>query len=254
MGTNTDTSSNLSNAYAIIPARCGSKGVVGKNTKVLGGHPLIAYSIAAAKAAKEIDRVIVSTDSEEIAEIARDYGAEVPFLRPAKFAEDNAPDRDFLVHAIEWFQSHERTIPHYWVHLRPTTPLRDPALIDDAIRNISKHSHYSSLRSAHEAGESPFKWFMMNSRREFIPFRSLTGEDYSVMPRQMCPKVYIPNGYVDVLRTKVIMTEESIHGDNIFGYLTPFCREVDSPEDFELLEFELKRKAFTLLESELSHK
>src|SRR5207248_1516291 len=124
--------------------------------------PLIAYSIAVAKISSRIDRVVVSTDSEEIAEISRLYGAEVPFLRPQVFAGDVSPDREFVIHALEWFQHNEGAVPDYLVHLRPTTPLRDPKLVDDAILATISNSEATSMRSAHKAPESPFKWFTRN--------------------------------------------------------------------------------------------
>src|SRR5438105_933427 len=113
---------------AIIPARGGSKGVPKKNLLPIGGYPLLAYSIAAARACPEIDRVILSTDSPELAEMGRQYGAEVPFMRPAELAQDNSPDRDYILHAIEWQKLHESTVADIIVQLRPTTPLRDPGL------------------------------------------------------------------------------------------------------------------------------
>ena len=109
--------------YAIIPARGGSKGVPRKNIKLLKGFPLIAYSIVAAKMSKMTDRVIVSTDSQEISDIAQKYDAEVPFLRPAEYAHDRSPDIDFVRHAIDWFAKNESNQPELFVHLRPTTPL-----------------------------------------------------------------------------------------------------------------------------------
>ncbi|HCE45352.1 MAG TPA: cytidylyltransferase [Lentisphaeria bacterium] len=238
----------MGKAYAIIPARSGSKGVPGKNIRPLKGHPLIAYSIAAASLSKGIDRVIVSTDSAEIAEISRKYGAEVPFIRPAEFAKDSSSDRDFMVHANQWFEANEKMMPEYWVHLRPTTPLRDPSLIDDAISALKASPEASSLRSGHEASESPFKWFMTDDSGFFVPFRSPEGKDYSNMPRQACPKVYIPDGYVDVLRSRVIMMEETIHGGRVYGYISPFCIEVDTQDDFDMLKYEIDKKGLPILE------
>ena len=94
----------MSNIIAIIPARSGSKSIKDKNIKLLSGHPLIAYSIIAAKLSKKIERVIVSTDSEEYGDIAKKYGAEVPFIRPDKYSKDNSTDRYFFIHAIYWFK------------------------------------------------------------------------------------------------------------------------------------------------------
>ena len=148
---------------AIIPARSGSKGVSGKNIYPVGGHPLIAYTIAVAVLSSRIERVIVSTDSEEIAEIARDYGAEVPFLRPLEFAQDHSSDRGYLLHAMQWLQDSEGHVPEYWVHLRPTTPLRKVEIVDQAILEIMKHPEATSLRSGHPVPQSPFKWFQKDS-------------------------------------------------------------------------------------------
>ena len=121
---------------AIIAARGGSKGIPKKNIIDLGGHPLIAYSIAVAKLSKLIERIIVSTDSEEIAEISKKYGAEVPFIRPEEYARDNSPDKEFVQHAINWFKEKENYAPEYMVHIRPTTPLRKPEIIDEAIEKF----------------------------------------------------------------------------------------------------------------------
>ena len=123
---------------AIIPARSGSKGVKNKNIKLLGDKHLIAYSILAAKKIPEVKRIIVSTDSEEYAEIARKYGAEVPFLRPKKFADDNSTDLDVFSHIIEWFDKKNNQIPELFIHLRPTSPLRDPNVLNQAIMFFKK--------------------------------------------------------------------------------------------------------------------
>ena len=141
---------NAQGMYAIIPARGGSKGVPKKSIALLCGFPLIAYSIAAAKLSKKIERVIVSTDSEEMAEVARSFGAETPFMRPAEFARDTSPDIEFVEHAISWFQKNESSVPEFLVHLRPTTPLRIPEDIDRAIEMLAKHKDATSLRSGYE--------------------------------------------------------------------------------------------------------
>src|ERR1700761_5649374 len=151
----------MSKIYAIIPARGGSKGVKGKNVRLLGGHPLIAWAIGAGELARTVDRVIVSPDSEEIAEVARRYGAEVPFMRPATLAADRSPDRDFVIHALNWFLENEGAEPDLLVHLRPTTPLRDPVKIDEAVSAIVEAPEATALRSAHALAESPHKMFQI---------------------------------------------------------------------------------------------
>jgi N-acylneuraminate cytidylyltransferase len=233
---------------AIIPARSGSKGVPGKNIRLLGGYPLIAYSIAAAKLSKFIERVIISTDSDEISEISKKYGAEVPFKRPAELAQDKSSDIDFMLHALGWFKENEKQMPEYWVHLRPTTPLRDNKIMDSAISEIMKNPSATSLRSGHMAPESPFKWFKRDENGFFAPLMEGFTSDYINSARQIFPDAYIPDGYVDVLKASYILKSKLIHGDKIIGFESPFCVEVDSMEDFEYLEYEIKKKGSVLLD------
>ncbi len=234
---------------AIIPARGGSKGIPKKNIYPLKTYPLIAYSIVAAQFSKQIERTVVSTDSTEIAEIAQRYGAEVPFLRPSELAKDHSTDRDFLLHAIQWFQNNEKNIPKYWVHLRPTTPLRDPAIIDRAISTILEKKEATALRSGHPVSESPFKWFQRN---ESGYFEGILPDDprpeYYNLPRQEFPPVYIPDGYVDILKTSFVSQSISLHGNKMLGFISPVCDEVDTLEDLERIQFHLEKNGSLLLE------
>ena len=223
--------------YAIIPARSGSKGVPDKNIRLLGGHPLLAWSIAAAKQSSLINRVIVSTDSEVYASISVRYGAESPFLRPTTLSEDRSPDRAFFIHALEWLQVHENSIPDIWVHLRPTTPLRDPLLIDEAINMFLTDPDATSLRSGHEASESPAKWFSLNYDGSF---GGLMGNTWLNMPRQECPKGYIPDGYVDVLCSDFILKSEDMYFPRMLAYVSPSVREIDTVDDFDYLDYEVR--------------
>ncbi len=240
---------NSLKVIAIIPARGGSKGVPGKNIKVLAGYPVIAFSIVAARMTLNICRTIVSTDSQEIADISKHFGAEVPFLRPAIFSGGLSPDRDFVMHALDWFIENEGSVPDFLVHLRPTTPLRTPALIDEAITNIISNPEATSLRSAHEAPESPFKWFMRDDIGYFYGFNPKDPRPgYSNLPRQSFPSVYVPDGYVDVLRTEFVLKSDDIHGNRIMGYVSPMCREIDTMEDLEFLKYQLTQSSNPLLD------
>src|SRR3972149_1828506 len=127
---------NRPEVLAVVQARGGSKSIPGKNIRSLAGHPLIAYSIAAGLAAQSVTRLIVSTDSQEIAEIARQYGAEVPFLRPPELAQDDSPDLPLFQHALRWLEDHEDYRPDVVVQLRPTSPLRPVGLIDEAVEAL----------------------------------------------------------------------------------------------------------------------
>jgi CMP-N,N'-diacetyllegionaminic acid synthase len=236
---------------ALITARQGSKGLPGKNSRLLGGHPLIAYSICAARQCTSIDRVIVSTDSEDIAAIGRAYGAAVPFIRPRELAQDDSPDLGVVMHALQWLKR-EDAVPEFIVHLRPTTPLRDPLIVDKGVELLVDTPSASALRSVHEAAESPFKWFLMRPDACLIPFRAGDGSDYSAVPRQLVPKVFIPNGYVDVLRVAYIDQHQDLHGSSILGFITPPVTEIDTAAEFEYVEYTLRRNPHALLTS-LNH-
>ena len=231
---------------AVIPARGGSKGVPKKNIKFLGDYPLIAYTIAVAKLSQEIDRVIVSTDSKEIAEITKIYGAEVPFLRPNELATDESTDMGFIIHILDWLKENDRIKPKLLVHLRPTTPLRCPEMIDEAIRFIMKNGEATSLRSVHEMAESPHKVFEIKGGFLVGLFPNDTRPEYYNLPRQAFPLAYIPNGYVDIIKPNFVRKSNSLHGPKMLAYITPVTIEVDRLEDFEYLEYIIKIKGHKL--------
>jgi N-acylneuraminate cytidylyltransferase len=234
---------------AVIPARSGSKGVPGKNIRLLGGIPLFAFSIIAAKMMPSVSRVIVSTDSNEYAEIAKFYGAEVPFLRPTDISGDKSTDYDLFIHALNWFKEKENNIPEYLLHLRPTTPLRDPQIMEKAVKLLLENNEIAtSLRSGHSAPESPYKWFLKDENNFFKGLREdLTPEKVN-LPRQSFPSVYIPDGYIDVLKSSVILNSGTLHGDKMLVFESPYCVEVDTMDDFEYLEFQIEREGSTILD------
>jgi CMP-N,N'-diacetyllegionaminic acid synthase len=227
--------------YAIIPARSGSKGVPDKNIKELGKLPLLAYSVITAKMISRVDRVIVSTDSEEYAEIAKKYGAEVPFFRPKNISGDKSTDFDLFKHALEWFDYNENYKPEFLLHLRPTTPLRENTIMENALNLfLEKKDESTSLRSGHLASESPFKWFLKDEKDYFKGLRDdLTPEKVN-LPRQSFPNVYIPDGYVDILKSSVIQNTSTLHGDKMLVFVSPNCVEVDTLDDFKYLEYQIE--------------
>ncbi len=234
----------MSNLVAIIPARSGSKTLVDKNIRLLSGHPMLAYSIAAAKLSKGINRVIVSTNSKKYADVALHYGAEVPFMRPDVYSKDTSTDKDFLMHAIKWLNDNENNTPEYWVHLRPTTPLRDVRVIDNAIEVIKSNNKSTSLRSGHKAPESPLKWLIKNGQY----FEGFVDNENFNLPKEAFNQVYIPDGYVDIIKTSFIINNEEIHGDRMIGYESPVCSEVDSLEEFNYIQYQLNQNGSNLLD------
>jgi CMP-N,N'-diacetyllegionaminic acid synthase len=231
----------MSNAVAFIGARAGSKGVPNKNIKLLGGHSLLAWSIAACLRSSSIDRVIISTDSAEYAALAIKLGAEAPFLRPAEISGDRSTDYDFIVHALDWLAA-EGQEPDYLVHIRPTTPFREPALIDAAVQAFRASKQATALRSVHEMSESAYKTFELAESGQLKRLGAdNTALDSANNARQQFPNTYQANGYVDVLSSAFIRKSGLMHGDHVMPFITPSVVEVDTLDDFDHLEFQLSR-------------
>ncbi len=210
----------MKNILAIIPARGGSKGLPDKNILPLAGHPLIAYSIKAALDSPSISRVIVSTDSEAIADIARSYGAEIPFMRPAELAQDRSLDYDVFLHALSWLKENENYSPELVVQLRPTSPIRYVADIETCIERMATHAEADSIRIITRAAYTPYKmWRASTEDQAMTPLLTLEGhpESYNE-PRQNLPTIYWQVGTLDVIRPEVILKKNSMSGTNVFPY------------------------------------
>jgi CMP-N,N'-diacetyllegionaminic acid synthase len=229
---------------ALIPARGGSKSVPRKNIIKLHGKPMIAWAIEHAIASQFITRVIVTTDDEEIAEIAREYGAEVPFLRPADISGDYSVDVEFHSHALKWLKENENYIPEMVVNLRPTPPSRLPETIDMAIEKFAKHKEADSLRSVHLSSETPFKMWFLDESGYMKSIASLPNlsEPYN-QPRQKLPLVYWQDGYIDITRPSVIFEKNSTTGDVILPFIVEEpAVDIDYPESIEIAEAQLREK------------
>tara|TARA_X000000950_G_scaffold9140_2_gene10137 strand:- start:37873 stop:38685 length:813 start_codon:yes stop_codon:yes gene_type:complete len=227
--------------YALIPARSGSKGVPDKNIMKLNGHPLLGWSIAAAKKSKLIDRVVVSTNSKEYADIAIRYGADIPFMRPDEISDDTSTDFEFVEHALNFFKD-ESMEPNYIVHLRPTTPIRDPLILNAAIKLAQNSGECSSLRSVHEMSETAYKTLEIDESNFLKPIG--VSKNFRLdnnAPRQAFPKTYQANGYVDILVTSNIRRNNNIHGDHSIPFLTEYAVEIDCVDDFKYLEYTLEQ-------------
>lgn len=221
---------------ALIPARGGSKGIPGKNIIDIGGYPAIAYSIAVAKLSRYINRIIVTTDDGKIAGIAKRFGAETPFLRPKAISGDKSLDIEFFIHALDWLKANEGYIPDLIVHIRPTTPFRDFRVIDKAIADIVKDKQATSLRSSEVFDrESPYKMFRRKGRYyDFFGKEDFEkNEEYYNYPRQAFSTAYIPNGYVDIIRPRVLIKTGLLHGKRIKFFLTEKVVELDNLIDVE---------------------
>lgn len=228
---------------ALIPARGGSKGIPRKNLLMIAGKPLIAYSILQGLASRLINRVIVSTDDPEIAQVSREWGAEVPFIRPAEFAQDLSPDIDVFRHALEWLKVHEQYEPELVVHLRPPGPLRRVEVIDAAIEALGKDSSADALRSVSLALQTPYKMWTIAADGYLDPLLRIGGlADCQSLPRQQLPKVYWQNGYVDVIRPRAVIEKNSMWGSKAIPFVVnePLL-ELDYPEDIPRIEEALQQ-------------
>lgn len=233
--------SNRPEILALIPARGGSKSIPRKNLLLINGKPLIAYSIEQALASEHITRTIVSTDDEEIASVARSYGAEVPFMRPADFAQDASTDLDVFRHALTTLRDRDGYTCELVVHLRPTGPVRRVARIDEAIARLMRDPAADSLRSVTSPEQTPYKmWSMTNGYLE--PLLAIEGvQEPYCQPRQSLPPVFWQNGYVDIIRPRVILDEGLMCGRRVVPFVMhePVL-EIDYPESIPSVEAALR--------------
>jgi YrbI family 3-deoxy-D-manno-octulosonate 8-phosphate phosphatase len=225
---------------AIIPARGGSKGIPHKNIRSFCGYPLLAYSIAAAQQSQYVTRTIVSTDDAEIAAVAREYGADVPFVRPDEFAQDNTLDLPVFQHALNWLAEHEGYHPDLVVQLRPTSPIRPADCVDQAIRILLDHPEADSVRGVVPAGQNPHKMWRIAADGRMQPLLQVEGVDepYNA-PRQKLPQIYWQTGHIDVIRPQAILFKNSMSGDNIQSLLIDprYTVDIDNLADWARYEW-----------------
>jgi len=224
----------------IILARGGSKRLPGKNIKLLCGKPLIAYAIEAALKAKLISRVIVSTDDKKIAQIARQYGAEVPFRRPARLASDRTTSLNALLHAVKFLEKKEKTIFDIIVLIQVTTPFVTSQDIDTAIEVLLK-TNTKSCVSVCEIAERP-EWMYVLRRQRAKPFVKFSRQN---QPSHFLPKVYRLNGAVYVVRRKTLIEQKKLSDiTSMSAIVMPKERSVDIEDelDFTIVKTLMKRR------------
>jgi len=224
------------NIIALIPARGGSKGIPRKNIRLLAGKPMIAYTIEAALKSRYIDRAVVSTEDDEIAEISKRYGAEV-IERPEDLAKDETPTIDVIFQVLEVLRT-ENYNPNIVVLLQPTSPLRKAEDIDNAIELFVNDS-CESVVSVCEVEHSPYWSFKIEDKYLNPVFE----RKYLKMKRQDLPKVYMPNGAIYVSTPEVLCKYESFYHSKTIPYTMPPERsiDIDNEIDFMLAELVTKR-------------
>ena len=226
---------------AIIPARGGSKGIPGKNIKELCGKPLIAYTILAALNSKEIEKVVVTTDCEEIACIAKQYGAEVPFMRPKELAGDSSSAIDVYMHAVSFLENVLKTKIDKFMALLPTAPFRTTEDIECAL-TLFKESKAETLISMKEA-DTPVSWYYKmdcDGRVQNLGVNSIN----AVSNRQENERYYVPNGAIYILDKKLLEEKRTYYCENTVAYvMTPEKSvDIDYELDFRFAEFLIKEK------------
>ena len=243
---------------ALVPARQGSKRVTGKNIRALCGHPLIGYTIAAALESGVYDAVIASTDSEEIASIARHYGAEVPFLRPAALAEDTSPDIEFVEFTLGALAQQGRAFDCFSL-LRPTSPFRSAETIRRAWRAFLDDPNVDSLRAVEKCHEHPGKMWVIRDHRllPLLPFgrseSSALGpppptQPWHSTPYQALPEVYVQNASLEIGWTRIVKEGRTIAGETILPFLTRDAEgfDINDELDWMLAEHLLETGGATL--------
>ncbi len=218
---------------ALIPARQGSKRVPGKNVRRLGAHPAIAYTIAPALESGVFDAVIVSTDSEEIAALARHYGAEVPFLRPGRFAGDTSPDIEWVEYTLAELTRQGRTWECFSL-LRPTSPFRTAATIRRAWSRFSGQPGVDSLRAVEKCAQHPGKmWVVDGDRMAPLLPGAPKGQPWHSTPYQALPSVYVQNASLEMAWTRVVGDSRTIAGDVIVPFFTEGYEGFDINDEYD---------------------
>ncbi len=241
-------SSHAPRVLVVVPARGGSKGIPRKNLQLLAGRPLVAHAVATGLAATLVDRVLCSTDDPEIADAARVAGAEVPFLRPAHLAADTSEDWPVFMHVLEHLDSQDGYRPDIIVNLRPTSPLRTPIHVDDAIR-LLLDTGADSVKAVCLARQHPHKMWLRQPGGGIepylkTPFRLERGPD---VPRAQLEDIYWQNGVVDVTRREVILEQGVMIGRRVAGLVTQLAEsiDIDTPLDLQLAELLLAQRVAT---------
>ena len=228
---------------AIIPARGGSKGLPGKNIKELCGKPLIAWSIEAGLKSKYLDEVVVSTDYQNIADIAKEYGANVPFLRPDYLASDTATSFDTVKHTIEYYKNELGKEFDYIVLLEPTSPLREVSDIDKAIKFLLESTADSIVGISKTEDQNP-AFLIRKDNANFIS--GYENKDMQVLRRQDIDDIYFFEGTIYISKTNVLVDKKTFYHENTIGYEVPKYKslEIDDMDDFIMVEAMMKHKGY----------
>jgi len=241
---------------AVVPARGGSQSIQRKNIKLFAGHPLLAYSVAAGLQSELVTRVVVSTDDNEIAEIAREYGAEVPFMRPAELAKDDTTDLPVFQHALDWLSSEEGYHPEIVIQLRPTSPVRPRDCVDRAVEALLDRPEADSVRGVVPSGQNPYKMWVISDAGSMSPLlRDGPAEAYN-QPRQGLPATYWQTGHIDAIRASTLVKKKSMSGDVILPLLIDagYAVDIDTENDWHRAERLVEENSLDMVRPGKTHR
>ena len=230
---------NRNKIWAIIPARSGSKSIKDKNLKKIGGRSLIEHSIRSAKQINQVEKIIFSSDSKEYLKIANKIGVDILHHRSIKASKDNSTDLDFFKDFIKNYSI--KDLPDFFIHLRPTTPIRKKKFLNDAVRLfLENHKKFTAMRSASKMSESSFKTFIIKDSK-LCSINNNFKLDFFNNPKNSFPNTYFPNGYIDIIKTKNIL-KNFIHGNKVLPYLTRGkIIDIDTLDDLQYANFIYKK-------------
>ena len=235
-------------SVAFIPARSGSKRVPGKNIRNLEGHPLLAYSIAAALESGVFDSVICATDSEEYADIARHYGAEVPFLRPVSISGDTSPDIEWIRLMLTSLAEGGRVFDVFSI-LRPTSPFRTADTIRRAWADFSNNPTADSLRAIEKCQQHPGKMWVVQGNRmlPIMPFEVGSTPWHSSQYASL-PEIYTQNASLEIAWSEIALNSNTIAGTAVIPFYSNGLEgfDINHPEDWVLAEYHLRQSAAKL--------
>ncbi len=222
--------------YGLVTARGGSKGIPGKNVRDLAGKPLIAWTLEEARKSQRLSRLIVSTDDPEIARVCRQWGGEVPFVRPAELAQDDTPHLVVVEHAIQWLRDRGQ-MPDYLLTLQPTCPLRTVEDIDRSIQ-LATTRNASAVMSVCEPPHHPLWTKQITEEGHLVPFIPWSGS----LVRQLLPKVYTVNGVIHLHHCETLLRTRMMQPTDSVPYVMPAERsiDIDTPWEFRLAELILR--------------
>lgn len=229
---------------AIIPARGGSKGIPKKNLTVLNGKTLVEHSVGHARESKFVNRVLVSSDSDEILEVGIRAGAEAPFKRPAELSGDQVLDLPVFMHVLQELAARESYVPDMVVHLRPTAPYRKTGWIDECIRLLMDHPEADSVRSVSEPEKHPYRMFTIDDTGYLDPIMKHKHPEPYLLRRQDLPKVYFYNCVIDVTRRSTLTEMKSMTGKKILPFIMnpDDVFDIDTPRDLEITRYFFEKK------------